>query len=97
MLLRRFFTVMLLTLLVFMQAASLAHSTEHLLTGEDSHCAACALGQQFKQTVSSSKLTTGTEIHTESAATGSSPRSTAVVTAVFQPRAPPAFPELIQS
>lgn len=91
MLLRRLFTAVLLCLLVFMQAASLAHSTEHLLAGEDSHCAACALGQQFKQIVTSSNLTAGAVINTDSPVPLASALTAAGVIAVFEPRAPPHF------
>lgn len=41
---------LLLVLLLFMQYATLAHSTEHHLFSDPDHCAECTLQQQFGQT-----------------------------------------------
>lgn len=40
---------LLLVLLLVMQYATLAHSTEHHLLDDSGHCAACALQQHFGQ------------------------------------------------
>lgn len=89
MLLRRLFTVILLALLIFMQGTSLAHSTEHLLAGEDSHCVECAFGQQFKEAVTSKTTNLGAVIQHSNPTPASGIHAAAFSPAVFQSRAPP--------